>query len=1242
MESESELERLRKQLDIERRERRRADMELEDMRRRFLELQERSLSPQERRLEVLRRQTAPRFILPEKEEEEEPEGYAPEEITLRLPERPAEYLEDEPVEEDWEPEELIIPEPTLLEPLYTTNFKINELLYNYTGNPVLTLKNLESYFYPFVNAIIDDNRDKFLGQKIAIVVYDREGKDTILAGKYFLEEEIGAALAYLAGLIKQYGENARTFIVTKVGLRYLEGTQRGISSVEATKKWLIISLPTKKNCWFGSVSICCNYKDNPKLLWDKAAQLNSAKGLKSRINPTNKEYADNQTYQETANYLKRTIVLRNNLHEVRTIFVPEGMDIDSSKKRGLPKIEIMVRDRHNYAMVRLKDIKALFKSKPYIGKTYDELVQIHNPLPQVESTKEAEVKVNWDKWARHLPLDDPADGNGYGDFVLKVEPSKALMQHIYNKRPNLAAKLLRDISAKDPEKGKELSTKIYPKAIFGFTPKIPKNPRSYAAYDIEAAPDSKSIFKAYAVGFAFNWLQADGNLAIEYVDFWGEDCVDQFLDYLADNIHIFKDYVLYAHNSGKFDQNILLREGLCTHQSRRKGGFSINGKKCIEVDGRWIDFNIYASGPLGGGSIIFRDSSAMLPGTLGDLTKEFNVKHKKLEDAVDHNRITLDNYHTFDALPKYLKHDCMGLLEVVNDFAGNIKGKFDIELYMCLTATSLAKQVFYKKYYWKKDQPIHTLKPNMDEFIRKGYHGGRVECMRVGAFKGKTYHFDFTGLYPYVGCDYLPYGMPQFLEIGHHNELPIQTSISQGSRKYFGFIECDVLGTKEMLNAKGCHRPLHAIEHGLELVFPYFNEPTRIILFSDEIRYGMCLGYKYKFHRMLTFQARPIMRKFFTDGFKERCAEKKKGNTTMALAWKNIINRGYGFWGLRTKDREGVVIGNKSDTDVEEYITNGQYGSHGAVGDYNIIQVAKDLKTSDVNVGIAAAISSYGRMKIHQLINDIMALGGKVYYCDTDSVITDLNLKDHPTLMQRYQEDGKGEELGSLKNECDKEVPKELIEAQRNADLANGSTKGELFFDELAVLGYKMYGLKKTLCDGTIKEIVKCGGYSQNPIFDKSIKGEPIFGEWGEYIKDGPSGGYVDNKLTFDDARKMATGEIKSLVRKQMQFKGGISSYIREGHAFAIELQDNTKRLKAKTILKLDSEGNTEPLTLPVPTAVPEVKAKTKQQLECEALQAKTKREWEERSKVLKAEYEVRAAEGEKRYQEWRAKQSQQ
>ena len=216
----------------------------------------------------------------------------------------------------------------------------------------------------------------------------------------------------------------------------------------------------------------------------------------------------------------------------------------------------------------------------------------------------------------------------------------------------------------------------------------------------------------------------------------------------------------------------------------------------------------------------------------------------------------------------------------------------------------------------------------------------------------------------------------------------------------------------------------------------------------------------------------------------------------MAQAWKIIINSGYGFWGLRTEDRDGVEICSSDSNSYVEYLNTERLVSAREHDDGTLFcRVLKTLKVKDFNVGVASAISSYARLNLHALLTDIRAVGGKIHYCDTDSVICDINLNDHPDLKGEYQWDGDGTELGSLKNECDEVVEKKMKEifhgdkpAQKRAfEALVAAEHGNLSFGEGLITGCKQYALKKTIVVGGETheiQILKCKGYSQKDKYE--------------------------------------------------------------------------------------------------------------------------------------------------------------
>ena len=64
-------------------------------------------------------------------------------------------------------------------------------------------------------------------------------------------------------------------------------------------------------------------------------------------------------------------------------------------------------------------------------------------------------------------------------------------------------------------------------------------------------------------------------------------------------------------------------------------------------------------------------------------------------------------------------------------------------------------------------------------------------------------------------------------------------------------------------------------------------------------------------------------------------------------------------------------------------------------GRYTVLRVVEDMDLKDYNVGVAAAITSYARMRLWRLMDAIIQRGGKIFSCDTDSITTDLDLAKH-------------------------------------------------------------------------------------------------------------------------------------------------------------------------------------------------------------------------------------------------------
>jgi DNA polymerase elongation subunit (family B) len=82
------------------------------------------------------------------------------------------------------------------------------------------------------------------------------------------------------------------------------------------------------------------------------------------------------------------------------------------------------------------------------------------------------------------------------------------------------------------------------------------------------------------------------------------------------------------------------------------------------------------------------------------------------------------------------------------------------------------------------------------------------------------------------------------------------------------------------------------------------------------------------------------------------------------------------------------------------------------------------------SIAIASAVTSLARMELYSVMKSIQDKGLKIMYSDTDSIITDCNIRKFPDLMQRFMWDGCGNELGALKNECLDKIKSKLTKEE--------------------------------------------------------------------------------------------------------------------------------------------------------------------------------------------------------------------
>lgn len=241
-----------------------------------------------------------------------------------------------------------------------------------------------------------------------------------------------------------------------------------------------------------------------------------------------------------------------------------------------------------------------------------------------------------------------------------------------------------------------------------FDPKpfvLKESKKRLAIVDTETDPFAKGfVVKPFTLGFF------DGET---YVDFWGDDCVQQFFDHLAT---LDTEYIIYAHNGGKFDFFFFLP-------------FLAPGQTPLIMNGRLVKIQF--------GKQEFRDSFAIIPQALSAYKK----------DDVDYSTFTRDRReHHKDAILAYQKTDCVYTYELIRGFHDMFGDK--------LTIASASLPMLNSMHGFQRIRS-----EVMDARFREYYYGGRNQCFETGVLKprpgARFQMIDRNSMYPAVMRDEL-------------------------------------------------------------------------------------------------------------------------------------------------------------------------------------------------------------------------------------------------------------------------------------------------------------------------------------------------------------------------------------------------------------------------------------------------------------------------------------------------------
>lgn len=419
-----------------------------------------------------------------------------------------------------------------------------------------------------------------------------------------------------------------------------------------------------------------------------------------------------------------------------------------------------------------------------------------------------------------------------------------------------------------------------------------------------------------------------------------ENCVKDFLkDFLT---HKNRGKIVFSHNGGKFDT-------LAVYQVFVGDPFFYERFDCQPLlqGSRIMSFKVWDSS---GHVWDFRDSFSLLPKSLDSLCHSFKPDHVKLE------RPQVD----FSCDPKtwvnYCKYDCLSLYEILLKFDNVIR---DIGGCIGYTIASTSLRTFRKRFL-KTDLETYY---EYNDFFKRGYYGGRTEVFRMIAneIDSPFYVYDVNSMYPFIMRSYdYPVSRPMKINPYDVDEFKGQCGVA--------------------------HVEVNAPPDLYFPVLPYHREDKKLVFplgsWEGVYEFNMLnkavkMGYDVKTKYAWVFDTQPLF-KGYVDYF-----YRLKNNSEEAEReiYKFLLNTLYGKFAEKSERSEIITNPDVNLTGLLPFDTVFGYA------------IKKNKSFSPYHLPmISIMVTSLAQLRLYEYFEKIINRGGKIFYCDTDSIVTDIRI----------------------------------------------------------------------------------------------------------------------------------------------------------------------------------------------------------------------------------------------------------
>jgi len=449
---------------------------------------------------------------------------------------------------------------------------------------------------------------------------------------------------------------------------------------------------------------------------------------------------------------------------------------------------------------------------------------------------------------------------------------------------------------------------------------------------------------------------------------------------------LFREYPgdhVWAHWGGHYDHRFVIAEAT-------KRGWSW---ETIQSGNMLIIVEVYH--PERRRSIRFCDSSRLMPDALKEIGKTVNLP------KLDVDRSHMENISIWETV-RYCFRDCdivIRGLQYMKEVLSSVGADFAYTLASIASRWVRRSPVLDWKEFFEEGNTYSQSMLAADEFCIPAYFGGRTEVFKVGTFDKLLHYYDVRSSYPWSMLHDLP---AYFRGFRAPPDDTLEALMSCGVSEATVTVPPDT------------YLPILPVRHGGKLVFPVGTFRGRWT--NIELMAAYEAGYKIELHTQAVYEPLPFLRPFIDTFYSLRRKAIENGDGFRKYAFKILLNSLYGKL-IETVERQRTIFGEDKVNDAilrygirtpGETLTS--YVKPTAVA--GVYSVVTEEMGPFRHVAAGAYVTGRSRLLLHNRMQQVVDAEGELYYCDTDSLLTNLRLPEEP------------DALGNLKHEAT------IVEAQ--------------------------------------------------------------------------------------------------------------------------------------------------------------------------------------------------------------------